>query len=366
MLQILECGILFIILLLDFLAYGYSVGSRLGCKHLSLPMQVLVGFFAYFIEMQILILPIVFLGGTLKTASILWLIVTLGSLLIMVLLDKNGWHNRMFRLSKLSHNKLEHLTALSVLLVMVLAMFSRYVGWDITYYIGEVNEFLYYGTFWTHDAMKGGIEVSSISFHYALSCFYPLWAILCNLFHIEARILMLYLVRALAVFLSACVAYTAGDIIFKEESHKKACLLTMVYMLLSLLAMASHSSAAMMILRGYESKGYLAAVIGPMCALCLYMVFHYMGEGPVEGHKIMSSPQLSASWKLLGLVAWASMPIAMSSMGVIPAGIAITMLAAMVYYRTILPILWRTVLVLLPNLCYMGLYIARYHLYRFN
>ena len=229
-----------------------------------------------------------------------------------------------------------------MLVVVMTAVLTRYAGWDIAYYIGEMNEFLYHNSFWTHDALEGGTlalinGVPRINLHYAQSSYYPFWAILCRIFNIEARLMVLYTARALCVILSTMVAYCIGEEVFGDR--KRANALACVFLVLALYATASHSSAAMMIQRGYESKGYCAAVVAPAIFLALY--------------KVAKDYTDREAWIFTGLIAWASMPIAMSSMAIIPGAIIVVSISLMIYHRKFVPIFKPALICVLPNAAYM-------------
>ena len=331
MLSLALCGFVLALLIFIFLVYGEFFIIKLNIKSDSFPMRLLVGFFSYFIVMQLLILPIVFLKGSVDLACILWIV--LNAFLRYEI--KNGY--RLF-----SDYRLGIFLTVLMLVVVMTAVLTRYAGWDIAYYIGEMNEFLYHNSFWTHDALEGGTlalinGVPRINLHYAQSSYYPFWAILCRIFNIEARLMVLYTARALCVILSTMVAYCIGEEVFGDR--KRANALACVFLVLALYATASHSSAAMMIQRGYESKGYCAAVVAPAIFLALY--------------KVAKDYTDREAWIFTGLIAWASMPIAMSSMAIIPGAIIVVSISLMIYHRKFVPIFKPALICVLPNAAYM-------------
>ena len=356
MVEILTCGIVFILLLMIFNIYGCFFCDKLNIKSNSYAMQLLVGFFSYFIVMQVLILPIVFLRGSVGLASILWVIFNIVSIAIMLFItkDKNRL-NPIYGIEK-KEVPLACITLCLTACVMALAVLTRYVGWDITYYIGEMAEFLYHDSFWTHDALEGGVRAyingkDTLNLHYAQSVYYPFWAILCKVFHVEARIMILYTARAMCVLLSSCVAFTIGMEIFQGDgisgvtARTRSRILVCIYLILSLYATASHSSAAMMIQRGYESKGYCAAVVAPALFTGLIML---AGK----------SADKHSAWFFTGLVAWASMPLAMSSMAIVPVAIVIFGLSQMIMDKKFFSVIKPVIICILPNVIYMAWYLV--------
>jgi hypothetical protein len=344
MLQLIKCAFVLLILLCIFAIWGYSVSKWLKIEVLNLPMQILAGFFAFFIMMQCIILPVVFLHNSLKLAAILCVGGTLGITVFMLSAHRLAFL-RSFKKIKLS---IWIVMAVAVTGIMaILASLQSYTGFDTAYYIGEMASFLSYGKFWTHDAMAGGVETSVIPLHYALSCFYPFFSVLAYLFGVEVRLLVMYTTRSLCVILFANTAFCWGYELFASSNGtdhtRNGCLFTIICFALSMFMPDYHSAAFMMMVRGYESKGFCAAVVAPMCTLALVKIFRNVKS--------------ESNWRLLGLIAWASMPIAMSSMAVIPVAIAVAGISMMIYYRRFKDIFIRCLVCVVPNFLLMGWYI---------
>lgn len=363
MIQLFRCALCLFVMLVICGIWGYSVSRMLKIHIPHLPLQILCGFFAYFIVAEVLILPVVFLHNSLKLATALIVIVTFVVTVTMLIAHRLGFLENVKRI----HWNVWTILALIVAIgATVIAVFQPYSGYDTAYYIGEMNAFLYYGQFWTRDAFSGMIATSTIPLHYALSCFYPLFSILAGIFHVEARLMALYTVRVQCVLLFSCVAYTWGYELFVKRSnsdakkntkggdllqnknlahrvnHNYACGFAIACLLLGMFALSDHSSAFMMMVRGYESKGYCAAVVAPMCTYALILLCKNLND--------------TSAWRLLGLIAWASMPIAMSSMAVIPLAIGIIGLVLMIANREFFSVFWKCFLCVLPNLCLMAWY----------
>ena len=365
MLQLLRCLLCLMILIMVFTIWGHSIAQGLKLNEKHLPMQILVGFFAYFIVMEIVILPIVFLYNSLNLAAILTVVITTVLTVMMLWKDKLSFLQCLRRISITPWL----VVAVGVVgLMTILAVLQPYTGYDTTYYVGEVNAFLYYGKFWTRDAFSGMLETSVIPLHYALSCFYPLCAVFSYLLQVDARLVMMFTIRALCVLLFACVAYSWGYGLFERQSNtetsgmndemlervcqRNGAIFSILCMTLCMFLIDDHSASFMMMARGYESKGYCAAVVAPMCTYALIL--------------LCRDVESVSHWRLLGLVAWASMPIAMSSMAVIPLAIAIAGLALMIYHKKFWIILKRCLYCVLPNIILMAWYVLGTYLPKWN
>lgn len=339
MLQLFKCVLCLVIVLMAFTVWGHSFGKWLGLREMHLPLKILCGGFSFFVVSQIVIIPMVFMRSSLKHTTWLWCLVILVLTMGMLYKDNQEYGTSMRQIS------IDVWTCLMLMVlggIMLLAVRQQYLGYDTCYYVGQMNAFLQYDAFWTRDAFMGMAETSVIPLHYALSCFYPLWAMLAYIFQIEARLIAMYTARALCVLLSACVAYTWGYELFGKKTKLAQCFVFLC-LLLGMFALSEHSSSSMMMVRGYESKGYCAAVVAPMCMYALIKLFQDIDA--------------AGNWKLLGLIAWASMPIAMSSMAIIPVAIAIVGLALMIEHRRVWDIFWKCFICVLPNMCFMAWYV---------
>lgn len=339
MLQLFKCVLCLLVMLVVFTVWGHGIGKRIGLREMHLPLQILCGCFSFFILSQIIIIPMIFLRISLRhTAWILLLALTVVSLCVICRGRRKLWHAIFSQ-----HISIWTCITLFVLAGLVLlSVRQQYMGYDTCYYVGQMNAFLQYDSFWTRDAFAGMAETSVIPLHYALSCFYPLWAIMAYFFHIEARLIAMYSIRSLCVILFACVAYTWGYEFFGKK-EKNAYIFTLICLILSMFALSEHSSAFMMMVRGYESKGYCAAVVAPMCAYALIRLFKNIDS--------------KADWRFLGLVAWSSVPIAMSSLAVIPFAVAVCGLAMMIENKRFWDIFRKCLICVLPNLCFLVWYV---------
>lgn len=359
--QLIRCAMCLTILLLIFTIWGHFVAQWLKIKVNHLPMQILVGFFAFFIVMEIIILPIVFLYNSLLLAVGLVPMITIFLTAWMLWKDKLGF---LQTFKGITVTPWSVIAVCSVGGMTLVAILQQFMGYDTTYYVGEVNSFLYYGKFWTRDAFVGLAETSVIPLHYALSCFYPICAVFSYVFQVHARIMMMFTIRALCVLLFACVAYSWGWGLFRvsdneEDSlvnnqerpcQRNGALFTFLNAVLCILLMDNHSSSFMMMVRGYESKGYCAAVVAPMCTYALVM--------------LCRDVESVSNWRLLGLIAWASMPIAMSSMAVIPVAIGVVGLSLMICHKKFWFIFIRCLYCVLPNMILMAWYVLGTYLPR--
>lgn len=340
MVDILQGVVAVVVLLLIITIWGYGIGKRCAIELPHLPMQILVGFFGVFIFLELLVLPILFFYNNVRFATgfigIFMGIITLGILLKYKL--------AVFETVKdVKEKGLFFLTLLLGAIMVFLAVGQRYLGFDTTYYVGMMNSFLTYNEFWTRDACMGLEYLPIVPLHYALSCFYPFFAMIALVFHIPVRIVAMFVIRGLCVFLFGMTAFCCGYEFFGREKKYAYCFTLLCFGISVFMVSEVHGFAFMMMVRGYESKGYCAAVVAPMCILALI--------------KIMKEIDNQKNWHLLAIICWASMPVAMSSMAVIPVAVAVAGFVMMIYYKRFFYVLLRCFYCVLPNLLLMSWYI---------
>ena len=339
MIQIIQSVGIVILLLSIFIIWGYSIAKWLSLRIPHLPMQLLIGFFGFFIVMECIILPVVFLKNSLKLATILCISAVFLITGVMLAMHKISFLKNVREIK----NGIWLIVAGVVTVIMVgTSVLQQYVGYDTTYYVGEMAAFVSSDKFWMKDACRGLEYQPTVPLHYALSCFYPMFSILAYVFHVSARIVAMYVARGLCVFLFGQVTFCWGYELF-EQNKINGYIFSIICYVLVLFTMDNHSLAFMMMVRGYESKGYCAAIVAPMCTLALI--------------KLCKDYRDKMSWHLLGIVTWASMPIAMSSMAILPAAIGCVGLALMICHKEIKYIFLRCLICVLPNVVLMAWYL---------
>ena len=229
---------------------------------------------------------------------------------------------------------------LTVCIAIVFAVLQIYNGWDTGMYIGGMNQSLSTDTFYFYNG-NTGIKQANLNLRYALSMFYVHFTVLCRVFHIEARIMMFYCARALCVILSSMIVYLFGKKIFSYQREKAAWMI-LVWLILNWFATALHTPAYFLFVRGYEAKGYCANVVLPML---LYGIYCILQKDAKE------------NWKKLALVAFASVPISMSSLAIVPTAIGIMGLVLMIKGKSFFTIISKCFVCVLPNLCYLLIYV---------
>ena len=189
MLYLFRCVIALICILFVFSVWGTYMSEKLGVRKKQFPLYILVGCFSYFCVMEVVILPIIFLYNKLFFATLCVVIISVVPTIFMFYKSRKDWVEKLIDFLRKPMNLL---MILAVALMALVAVLQQYSGYDMTYYIGEMNSFLYYGKFWTRDVFWGLRETNNIPLHYALSCFYPLSAVLTYIFKVEARLMSMY------------------------------------------------------------------------------------------------------------------------------------------------------------------------------
>ena len=339
MVQLVKIASAIIILLLLFSIWGHSVSQWLKIKVSHLAMQVLLGCFFFFIVMELVLLPVIFLHNDFDFAVVLSLSVVGVLTIIMLVQHRMGFLRTVMEIRP----SIIMVVAFLIMITMTaLAVVQNYLGYDTTYYVGEMASFIYYKEFWTRDAFEGLEAASEIPLHYALSAFYPLFSIVAYIFRLSARVTAMFVTRAICVILFGATAFTWGYELFDKNKKNGYIFMCLCYGI-SMFLLDVHTSSFMMMVRGYESKGYCAAVVAPMCALMLI--------------RLCKNVEDKSAWRILGITAWASMPIAMSSMAIVPVAVGVVGLTLMICNHTFKKIFIRCLVCVIPNIILMLWYV---------
>lgn len=348
MIQIVKSVGLMLLLVGMFYLWGESFTRLLKINISNKTYNIILGFFVFFIIAELIIIPMIMLYNHLEViAGIIMVIAIIITIMSVIIIAKGTKSHRVNQFHWL------HVLAFASVFGLVFVSYNMmYRGYDPCYYIGEMSTFVYDKSFWTRDAFVGLRYTDVIPLHYALSCYYPVWAIWAYVTGIPVRILVMHTVKGLCVILFACVCYCWGyelfglngdDLKTTDKAPMLGSLFVIVVCVLCFYLSDEHSLVGMMLMRGYESKGFCAAVVAPMCTLMLI--------------KLCRNYKDQFTWKMLAVTAWASMPVAMSSMAVIPLAIGIVGLALMIINREFKYIFIRCAICVAPNVLLMAWYI---------
>lgn len=355
MIEIAKSIIVLLIMMSLFYIWGRGTTELCGVKTRNVALMELLGLCLFFVVQQITVQPLVFTHNSMHVTAIVDGIVVLAVTGFMFYINIRHKSVKVDSNNGLDSIKLlfAAVGVLATVCMMIVAYNMMYRGYDTSYYIGIMNSFVYDGRFWTRDGFRGLWPTDFIPLHYAISCYYPVWAIVAYITGIPVRIFAMFAVKGLLIVLFSCVCFCygyelLGDHIKTGEDNRWLNRFNLGFAFISITALMSlflseeHSLVGMMYLRGYESKGYCAAVVCPLCLLILI--------------KICKNPTDDSLWKMLAVVAWASMPIAMSSMAIIPLAIGIAGIILMITEKRIWSILVRCLICVIPNIAMMAWY----------
>ncbi len=334
--------------ILTVLFYFFSVPLE-GIFHFKLQYlseRIIYGFFAYFFVFELAALPLIFLKQPFSLLTRVWtaamLIVVIISLLFIfvkkcgrIILDPQG--KPFFSVICIL------LAAGFVAALMILSVCEKYIGWDPSYYLGTMNTTLLTDTMYQYDGSDGTLE-KTINLRYALSAFYMQFTVLCKLLSIPVRPMAWFVMRPLCVMLSGIGVYNIGRTVSGGRTYLSA-QLVLIWSVISLFWSGLHTTAYFMLVRGYEAKGYCANVVIPMVLCSCIALLGLRARDEKE------------QWKRLALVCWASVPVSMSSMAIVPSAVLILMLVLMLVDDKRLSNIIRAFVCVLPNLLIIGVYL---------
>lgn len=341
MIQLAVCLLVLLLLGIEFGIYGVAA-SRLFRLDFKVYEIEILGFFVYFGLFQIAALPLVLCQRSFHELVVLWLIIA-AVVNVSVFLRGRRELRELFEksFSAIWRNK-GILLAAVVLLVVFCCWFQatqQYAGWDTVDYIGTVDTTVYTDSMYVYSGSSGVME-KDLNLRYALSSFYMHSALLCKLTGISGILAQKYVMGTVCILLHGCILFAIGRCLF-PEGEKKALFMTGLVFVMHLGFHTNYAASDFLLIRGYEAKGFCANVVIPAVSyaiLCLW-----------------KDKNRREHWFFAFMVCFSSVPVSMSSLVIIPAMIAVAVLAEWLIERK-WQLLWRAFFCVVPNAAYMILY----------
>ena len=344
MIQLAACLLMMIFLAIEWGIYGIGTQKIFRLKMSACETEIL-GFFIYFGLFQMAALPLILLQRPFHELVWLWIGIAVAMNLFVL---ATSWR----KLAAFVGNMFAGLwrvkgilLAAVVLLVLFACWFQgtqQYMGWDTTDYIGTVNTTVYTDTMYVYEG-NSGVMAKVLNLRYAMSAFYMHSAFLCRLTAVGGMMVQKYVLGTVCILMHGLILFTMGKRLFSGD-EKKALFMTGLVFLMHFGFQTMYSSSDFLLIRAYEAKGFCANVVIPAM---FYAVLCFWEEQEKREH-----------WALMAAVSFASVPISMSSLVIVPALMVIAVLAQW-FNRRSWKTLWRCFCCALPN----GVYLIIYFLY---
>ena len=352
MIELLKCAGMLLFFLGAFALVGYIM-----CKVIKYKAEfvecIFLGFLGYFSLFQCVALWLVLMKKTLNILIVAWGLVFLVILAVFFVFLKRQrtWKESggIKSVSECVRNGIKNPYLIVCILLMIFMCYFSAIqnqwGWDTAYYIGTVSTTIDTNTMYQYSG-ETGRQFGEIPFRYALSTFYMNSSVFCKVSGIAPVLFQKYVVGTLCVLLHFIVLYLIGKELFKEESQKKFWFVIIAGML-NFFFVSEYTTSQFLLIRSYEAKAFCGNVIIPAVFWALLRI-----------HKEMEKKE---NWKILFLVTFASVPVSMSAILIVPLVVLISILAdALVSKKR--KIIGYGLLCLIPN----GIYLIMYFLNTIN
>ena len=312
MIQFLLCLLLIVIHLMIFGLFGsgFSKVLKLSLKGSE---TVLVGFFGYYVIMQLVFLPSLLLRASFSLFVWLWaIILSILLLLIVITCNRQMWIDVQETFGDFNA-KPKYLMFLLTLIVAMLVIYQGLFnahGYDASFYIGTVATTLYTNTMFVFHGETGWAE-PVINMRYALSgVFYMNTAFWCRILNLPPLMVQKYTFGSIGIILHGLFVYMIGLKLFESDANKRlAYWFTIVAMVLNVFFITTYSTSGFLLRRGFEAKSYCANVV----FIGLFYIFLCLWK----------NSEMNKYWKMLFIVALGSVPVTMSSIVILPAMVLI-------------------------------------------
>ena len=349
----IKAALVIILFLVLFYLASFILEPVLKLSFNDVSDRLVCGCLIYFFVFEIICVPMIMLKQPFHRLVIMWLVLLFLWFLVLnpLLVFKHGCGR--ISLQGINIISLIMITAATAAVVFLAAVSvcQRYTAWDPGYYIGTMNTTLFTDTMYLYDGADGTPE-EYINLRYALSGFYMQFCIFCSILSIHARTMAWFIMRPLCVIMAGLCVYRLGCACHNElwtgfirkERRVFAAVFVVIWAGISLYWSGTHTTAYFMIVRGYEAKGWCANVVIAAVLCAAIMLFKRKNE--------------EEWWKRLSLACFASVPISMSSMALVPACVAIMALTLIARYGQLQKTLARATICVLPNVMIMAVYLA--------
>lgn len=344
MIEFAMCILVFAVLCMEFLVYGIAAGKILNLDLRIYEIEI-TGFFVYFGIFQLAALPLILWKQPFQLLFYLWIAICLVCNGYVLLKARSELWNALCQIHTRIRQQNRLLLCTAVLFILFTCCYhgvQQYIGWDTSYYIGTVNTTLYTNTMYIYNGNSGAAE-AYLDLRYALSSFYMHSAVLCRLWHISALMMQKYVAGSICICMHGLLVFAIGKKLFPGKD-KTALLFLILETALNYGFYTSYTTSSFLLIRGYEAKGYCANVIIPAL---FYMALCFQ-----------KTAKNRTCWIMLFLIGFASVPISMSSILIVPVMMVVILVTEWLIKKD-RRLLCYGIICVIPN----GIYLVVYFLY---
>lgn len=361
--EILLCLLLIFLLFLLFTVFGKLILALFHMQMSGIPV-ILLGVFTYYGVFQLLVLPMIMLKQSLTRLTICWMIILACILCFAfsVLRRRSTavssiFHKDMFssRIDEIKKHPFSGMLILCMLLVMFLQFYyvitSPYLGWDTSAYVGTISTAVERDCMYLFNG-ENNKAAHYIDFRYALSGFYMHSAVWCRILGIRALYIAKLVQGGICSILSGMLLYQSGLFLFSHkryenhlnriQTHAAASGVVIAATAVNVCFHSIYSSSDFLLSRGLEAKAYCANVVLPGIFLFGIMLWR--------------DSERREHWLCMFMACFSSVALSMSALVTGPA-LATLMILPILLRKHNLPIFGRYLLCMLPNTCYLAIYV---------
>lgn len=250
--------------LLIYTSFGLLLFKLLKKENIdSLPV-CLIGFILYYALFQLINLPLVLSFQTLKTNTLIWSIFCIASFTLSIIFCKEKWIFLYFSLL----NTIKKMSILgwvsigTITLLIVLCTANNYNDYDDAYYIGNINTSLETNTMYLYNPLTGD-KLQWLFLRYALSSYMMANAVICQVLHLPAIIIMKVVLPLVFIVLSSMIYYKIAKIFFQEDAYAPYLFLIFLTLLNIFGNYSIYSSSRFYLLRTAQGKSITSSIILP-------------------------------------------------------------------------------------------------------
>ena len=247
----------------------------------------ILGWIVSFASFEVIAVPMTFLEASLSVTMFIWI----GLMTVMIFIG--AWKikkncllkEQVFKRIELKRTWLLVIILLLIVLQCILQVFFQHIDDDDAWYVGTAVTSYVTDTINIYSPYTGDILDWKSASTYILSPFPVFWAMIAKICHIHPTILMHTIVPVILVIMAYMVYYMLGKQIFKEDEIKVQYFLLFMCLLNLFGFSSTRTVAAMLLLRVWQGKAMMAAVLIPA-------LIYYMNQFKEKGMKKKDTVQI--------------------------------------------------------------------------
>lgn len=266
--QIIKAILMIFINLILYMSFGSLFCVRRN-KSWSLPITIVVGFFAYYGIFAVCTLPIMITYRPLSMLSTTWIVIVALVVLSSIFLCIKSWKEKFIYICKsIIEDKILYITIGVLLLIQVVLVVSTYnFTLDAAYYVANVSTSVDTNMINVYDPFTGAWQ-DHFELRYVFATYSIQDAVVCQIMNIPALIECKVIMSAMVILVTNILYIWVIRFLCKENS-KQMIIMFVAMMFVNLTFITIYTSSNFLMTRTYEGK----SIVGNIAVIAVFAMY---------------------------------------------------------------------------------------------